>query len=350
MFYGEKGSGKTSFARIIAKYVNCLEFDFDKLKPCGKCRSCKSFKADGTHEHPSIREYNGADANGVDDVRKLNQVCRNKPMLGNFNVYILDEIHQWSNSAQNAFLKTLEEPPPSAIFIVCTTDPQKLIEPLMSRLKKVKMNKVSPEECSNRLEVICEKEGIKLPKGGALKIADAVNGNPREAVELLETVQVMMEGNGGKISLDDLEKASSSYSAGNMWESLVDYLVYLYQGLATSAIIKIHNIEGSLPTMFSSYVAVQHKAAMFAATSDKLIPCLGKDVWKYKKVIAGVKSAMENVEDRAQFIYAMSDMLNDLITLTEKLKTYGMHNEQVLVSAFTLNQARRFKTLYPRKK
>ena len=157
LFCGPRGVGKTSTARIFAKTINCADPGPD-MEPCGKCESCLSFAEGRSY---CIHELDAASNNGVDDIKALIDQVRIPPQTGKYSVYIIDEVHMLSSSAFNAFLKTLEEPPAYAIFILATTEKHKILPTILSRCQTYDFNRISVEGIVGNLRSIAEKEGVK---------------------------------------------------------------------------------------------------------------------------------------------------------------------------------------------
>ncbi|MFH1863344.1 MAG: DNA polymerase III subunit gamma/tau [bacterium] len=185
LFSGPKGTGKTSAARIIAKVVNCeaLGTRQKAMEPCNKCDQCKSITK-GTNL--DVIEIDAASHRGIDDVRMLRDAVKLSPSSAKKKVYIIDEAHMLTTEASNALLKTLEEPPDHVVFILATTNPEKLIETIRSRATQIHFTKPSIEELSRSLEKVVRGEKIKIPIESLDIIAKASKGSFRDAVKILE--------------------------------------------------------------------------------------------------------------------------------------------------------------------
>ncbi len=180
LFCGPRGTGKTTMARLLAKAVNCED---PSNAPCGHCPQCIAAN-EGTH--PDIVEMNAANETHVEDIRDLIDRARLSPMLGRHKIYIIDEVHQLSSSAASALLKTLEEPPSHVIFILATTDPQKLLPTIVSRCQRFDFSKVGRLQIKDHLLHIAEEEQIRLEPEAAEKIAELADGGMRDALSILE--------------------------------------------------------------------------------------------------------------------------------------------------------------------
>jgi len=182
LFCGPRGVGKTSTARIFAKTINCLN-PTEELEPCGKCESCLSFAEGRSY---CIHELDAASNNSVDDIRQLTELVRIPPQIGKYSVYIIDEVHMLSASAFNAFLKTLEEPPEYAIFILATTEKQKILPTILSRCQTYDFNRISIEDIVKNLTEIAEKENVNIDSESLHVIAQKADGAMRDALTLFD--------------------------------------------------------------------------------------------------------------------------------------------------------------------
>ncbi|MGD9117863.1 MAG: DNA polymerase III subunit gamma/tau [Dehalococcoidia bacterium] len=181
LFYGPRGTGKTSTGRILAKAVNCLSTD--KEKPCNECEMCQAITEGSAMD---VIEIDAASNTSVDDIRSLREKVNYAPGQAKYKVYIIDEVHMLSNSASNALLKTLEEPPPQVIFILATTEIHKVLPTILSRCQRFDFRRISQSDVVAKLESICKAEGIKIEPEGLRLIARSATGSLRDAENLLE--------------------------------------------------------------------------------------------------------------------------------------------------------------------
>jgi len=184
LFCGPRGVGKTTCARILAKTINC-EHQTKDGEACNKCQSCISFN-EGTSMN--IHELDAASNNSVDDIRTLVDQVRFAPQAGKYKVYIIDEVHMLSSSAFNAFLKTLEEPPPYAIFILATTEKHKILPTILSRCQIFDFKRITNNDTVVHLQEICEKEEIKAEKAALQVIAQKSEGCMRDALSIMDKI------------------------------------------------------------------------------------------------------------------------------------------------------------------
>ena len=182
LFCGPRGVGKTTCARIFAKTINCLN-PTTELEACGECESCKSFAEGRSY---SIHELDAASNNSVEDIRILTDQVRVPPQIGKYSVYIIDEVHMLSSAAFNAFLKTLEEPPAHAIFILATTEKHKILPTILSRCQIYDFNRISIEGMVQYLKKIAEKENITVEAQALNIIAQKADGAMRDALSLFD--------------------------------------------------------------------------------------------------------------------------------------------------------------------
>ena len=182
LFCGPRGVGKTTTARIFAKMINCSD-PSDGMEPCGKCESCLSFAEGRSY---CIHELDAASNNGVEDIKTLMEQVRIPPQLGRYSVYIIDEVHMLSQAAFNAFLKTLEEPPAHAIFILATTEKHKILPTILSRCQTYDFNRITVDNIVRNLRMVASNEGITIDEESLHVIAHKADGAMRDALTIFD--------------------------------------------------------------------------------------------------------------------------------------------------------------------
>lgn len=190
LFCGPRGVGKTTCARIFAKTINC-QHPTSEGEPCNECESCQSFNQQRSY---SIYELDAASNNSVEDIRSLNEQVRIPPQIGKYKVYIIDEVHMLSQAAFNAFLKTLEEPPAHAIFILATTEKHKIIPTILSRCQIYDFSRIEAADIISHLQGIAQKEGITVEHEALRIIAQKSDGCMRDALSLFDQMVSFTQG------------------------------------------------------------------------------------------------------------------------------------------------------------
>lgn len=184
LFCGPRGVGKTTCARILAKTINCQQLTAE-IEACSVCDSCKSFQQGGSF---SIHELDAASNNSVDDIRSLIEQVRIPPQTGKYKIYIIDEVHMLSTQAFNAFLKTLEEPPGYAIFILATTEKHKILPTILSRCQIFDFNRIKVDDIANHLVGIATRESIEYDSDGLHLLAQKADGGLRDALSMFDQI------------------------------------------------------------------------------------------------------------------------------------------------------------------
>lgn len=246
LFAGPKGTGKTTTARILAKALNCQAHQAKKIKPdksqgqkfnsepCNKCDYCQAISEGNFLD---LIEIDAASNRGIDEIRELKEKVAYPPTTGRFKVYIIDEVHMLTKEAANALLKTLEEPPRHVIFILCTTEPHKILPTVVSRCQRYDFHRASIKDIVKRLEQILSHEKVKFSKESLVKIAQNASGGFRDAEALLSKLFSLSEGK--EITSELVVKALGLIEG----PSVAELVEFLYLGKAKEAIEKLGFFE-----------------------------------------------------------------------------------------------------------
>ena len=219
LFSGPRGSGKTTIARLFAKAINC-EKPTDGFEPCNKCSSCLEIMASKSMD---LIEIDAASHTGVDDIRQLIEGVKFAPVKSKYKIFIVDECHQLSKSAANALLKTLEEPPAHAIFLLATTESHKMIPTILSRCQKFDFKRLQVPEIMKKLEFISKKENVKFDESALSLIALNSRGSFRDAESLLDQC-MSFAGENGIIKTQDIKELLGIVEVGQIAQ-FVDQLL-----------------------------------------------------------------------------------------------------------------------------
>jgi len=231
LFCGPRGVGKTTCARILAKAINCLR-PTEEAEACGVCASCASIRAGGSM---AIYELDAASNNSVDDIRNLVEQVRYPPQGGKFKVYIIDEVHMLSTAAFNAFLKTLEEPPPYAIFILATTEKHKILPTILSRCQVYQFNRIRVPDIAGELERVCRTDGIPFEEQALYSLAEKADGALRDALSMLDQIVGF---SGGQLRLEDVVKNLNLLDS----RSFFDATNYILDGNLSALLLLLQKI------------------------------------------------------------------------------------------------------------
>jgi len=253
LFSGPKGTGKTSSARILAKVVNCENLSKDN-EPCNKCSQCLAIN---NSNHIDVIEMDAASNRGIDDIRALRESVLLSPSMGKKKIYIIDEAHMLTTEASNAFLKTLEEPPAHVVFILATTDPQKLPDTVRSRLTDVSFQKATNEEIYRQLGRVASGEKIKVSDELLNLIAENADGSFRDAVKILETL-ILEE----KLDFLEAEKIINKKS-NNVFSKLVDLINQSQKNEALEEIKNLVNTGNSASDICDYLIISSQQSLLF---------------------------------------------------------------------------------------
>ena len=294
LFSGPRGVGKTTCARIFAKTINCASIS-DSGEACNTCESCLSFNENRSY---SIHELDAASNNSVDDIRTLTEQVRIPPQIGSYSIYIIDEVHMLSQAAFNAFLKTLEEPPAHAIFVLATTEKHKIIPTILSRCQIFDFNRIRVEDAVDYLKLIAEKEKLEYEEDALHIIAQKADGAMRDALSIFDQVVSFSK-----------EKITYKDVIHNL--NILDYEYYfklthsLLEGDVAAALLLFNEI---LSKGFDSRNFING----YAAHLRDLMVCKNPETIQLMEVGAGIKDkyVAQSAEVSLPFLFAGLEICN----------------------------------------
>lgn len=279
LFCGQRGVGKTTMARIFAKAINCEHLTADG-EPCNECESCRAFNE---QRSLNIIELDAASNNSVDDIRQLTDQVLVPPVTGRYRVFIVDEVHMLSAAAFNAFLKTLEEPPKYVIFILATTERQKILPTILSRCQKYDFQRITPSDIAEQLKYVADHEGYTTEPEALNVIAQKADGAMRDALSIFDQVAAASMGNiTYRAAIDNLNVLDYDY-----YFRLVDAFAdnNVEQSLLVYKDVRDHGFDSRV---FINGVAA-HLRELVVAHSSELVPLMevtGEIAERYKQQAA----------------------------------------------------------------
>ncbi len=331
LFCGPRGVGKTTSARLLAKTINCTNLSAD-FEACDQCDSCKAFNGNASF---NIYELDAASNNSVDDIRALVDQVRYAPQGAQYKIYIIDEVHMLSSQAFNAFLKTLEEPPPYAKFILATTEKHKILPTILSRCQVFDFHRIKIEDAVKQLKQICSKEQIEAEEEALHVIAKKADGAMRDALSIFDRI-VSFSGN--KITYTDV--------INNL--NMLDYDYYF----KAVNLVTTGNIAGSLllfDEILNNGFEAQHFLQGFAEHLRNLMVCKHPDTIKLLEVAPNVanKFAQQCQATSSSFLLNALNLINQTDIGYKQSKNQRLHVELALMKLCNLNRVIQLQTQQP---
>lgn len=277
IFSGPRGTGKTTTARILAKSLNCINTPFSE--PCNECASCKAID---TGSHLDVVELDAASNRGIEEVRKIRDGVNFAPAMGRYKVYIIDEVHMLTREAFNALLKTLEEPPSHVVFVLATTNPEKIPPTITSRCQVLEFKNISSEEIAMRLREVSNLEGFDVSEEALTKIARRASGGLRDALSILEQV---VRFTGGEVDARAVDEALGLVAE----ETVVSFLEALSKGDRSrieKIVEEIYLQKGDFDTFCSQLIDYA------LADGSALMLNLASEVYRIKRELRGAEEKL----------------------------------------------------------
>lgn len=331
LFCGPRGVGKTTSARLLAKTINCTHLS-DDYEACNQCDSCKAFNANASF---NIYELDAASNNSVEDIRGLVEQVRYAPQGAQYKIYIIDEVHMLSAQAFNAFLKTLEEPPPYAKFILATTEKHKILPTILSRCQVFDFHRIKIDDAVNQLKKICEKEGIGFEEEALHVIAKKSDGAMRDALSIFDRI-VSFSGN--KITYTDV--------INNL--NILDYDYYFR---ATNQLLN-EDLAGSLllfDEILNNGFEAQHFLMGFSEHIRNLMVCKHPDTLRLLDVAPNVagKFSQQALACSSSWLVNALNLLSQTDFNFKLSKNQRLHVELALMKLCNLQRAIKIHTQQP---
>jgi len=288
LFCGPRGTGKTSASRVFAKAINCFNRKEKEFEPCNECESCKDINSSNSFD---VIEMDAASNRGIEEVRNLKENIKILPLKSKYKIFIIDEAHQLTDAACNALLKVLEEPPAYAIFILATTNPEKMIPTILSRVQRFDFRRITLDGLVNRLEHICKEEGIKYEIEALRLIGINARGGMRDSESILGQVATLDK----SVTLAEVEALIGSVDFQKI-KSFVDLIISGDKEKCIKFIYDIDQAGFNLEEVNIGIINYLRKLALLN-TSEELEPMLRTEVTKEELVVLKEQAkALDNVK------------------------------------------------------
>ena len=322
LFCGTRGTGKTSMAKILAKALNCKE----RAEAAGPCSGCTSCQAAAENRNLNIIEIDAASNNGVDNVREIREEVKYPPQDGGVKVYIIDEVHMLSTGAFNALLKTLEEPPERVVFILATTDAQKIPATILSRCVRLDFKRIGIDAMTNALRKIVDEKGLAVTDGALRYIASTSDGAVRDAYSLLEQCISYYQGHvedGAQIDVDEV-LALTGASSDEVFFELMDAILAFDSGKCLEIIDDLVNFGRDVSRFVSDFTHHLRNLLISGSANDQTLNISQLAQERYAAQAKTVSGAR------------LIELIHEFCALSASLRYRGAFNERVMLECLCI--------------